>query len=197
MTFLLGLTGSIGMGKSTTAKMFVAEGCALWDADAAVHQLYAKGGAAVAPMAAVFPSSIQDGSVSRERLKDLIKTNPENLKKIEDIVHPLVAQDRQNFTNTATADITVLDIPLLYETGAADQMDAVVVVSTDPQEQRKRLLERGQMSPEQFNAIIQKQMPDSEKRAKADYVIITDTLESARAQVQDMVAKIRADLADA
>lgn len=197
MTFVLGLTGSIGMGKSTTARMFAEEGCALWDADAAVHRLYARGGAAVAPMAAAFPGAVEDGAVSRARLKEVIAADPEALSRIEAIVHPLVAQDRATFLAGSEADITVLDIPLLFETGAEAQMDAVAVASVDATEQRRRLLARGKMTPEQFEAIIAKQMPDAEKRAKADYVIITDTLEHARTQVQAVVKEIRAGLADA
>ena len=197
MTFKLGLTGSIGMGKSTTGEMFVEEGCALWDADAAVHRLYAKGGAAVAPMAAAFPSAVEDGAVSRDRLKALISEDATVLKRIEAIVHPLVAQDRAAFLEASDADITVLDIPLLFETGAEAQMDAVVVVSVNFEEQRRRLMQRARMTPEQIETIMSAQAPDAEKRAKADFVIETDTLEHARAQVQAVVRQIRAGLADA
>ena len=194
MTFRLGLTGSMGMGKSTTAQMFTDEGCALWDADAAVHRLYAKGGAAVEPMQAVFPTAIENSEVSRTRLKELIAADKTALKKIEEIVHPLVTKDRAEFLVQSTADITVLDIPLLFETGAEAQMDAVVVVTTDPESQRRRLLERGTMTPAQLDAILGKQAPDAEKRTRADYVIITDTLEHAREQVQAVVKNIRAKL---
>ncbi len=194
MTYWLGLTGSIGMGKSTTAQMFVDERCALWDADAAVHRLYAKGGAAVAPMQAAFPDAISDGQVSRDRLKEIIAADPSALSRIEAIVHPLVAADRATFLQTSSADITVLDIPLLFETGAETQMDAVVVVSIDAETQKTRLMQRAQMSSEQVQAILDKQTPDAEKRARADYVIITDTLEHARKQVQAVVKQIRAGL---
>mgnify|MGYP001033398055 CR=1 FL=1 len=195
MTFKLGLTGSIGMGKSTTAEMFVAEGCALWDADAAVHRLYAKGGAAVAPMSAAFPDCIEDAMVSRERLKELISKDATILNRIEAIVHPLVAKDRTAFLETSQADITVLDIPLLFEGGSDAIMDAIVVVSVDFEEQKKRLMQRARMTREQLKAIMEKQAPDAEKRAKADYIIETDTLDHARAQVQAVVRDIRAGLA--
>lgn len=197
MAFWLGLTGSIGMGKSTTAKMFAAEGCALWDADAAVHRLYAKGGAAVDPMGAAFPEAIVDGEVSRALLKKILATDPARLKDIEQIVHPLVAADRAEFARVAKSDIIVFDIPLLFEGGNESNMDAVVVVSTDEASQRARVLERGTMSQDQFELIKSKQMPDVEKRARADYVVTTDTLESAEAQVKAIVKEIRAGRTDA
>lgn len=190
MSFLLGLTGSIGMGKSTTARMFVEEGCALWDADAAVHRLYAKGGPAVAAMAGVFPDAILDGAVDRMALKQIIATDTSALSKIEAIVHPLVAADRRAFVENTDADIVVLDIPLLYETGAESQMDAVVCVTASPEEQRRRILERGTMTDAQFNHILSKQMPNTTKCAKSDYVIETDTLDHARARVKAIVADI-------
>ncbi|MCF3592439.1 dephospho-CoA kinase [Rhodobacteraceae bacterium LMO-12] len=191
MTFRLGLTGSIGMGKSSTAKLFAEAGCDVWDADAAVHRLYAKGGAAVAPMQAAFPEAIVDGAVSRDILKRIIGETPDALKQIEAIVHPLVGQDRAEFAKTAHSDILVLDIPLLFETGGNTAMDAVVVVTIDAEEQRRRVLDRGTMTQAQFEAIRAKQVPDEEKRALADYVIVTDTVEHARAQVQDVIADIR------
>jgi len=197
MTFLLGLTGSIGMGKSTTAQMFADEGCALWDSDAIVHELYAPGGAAVGPMAKLFPSSIVDGAVSRPVLKTIIAKDEGALKQIEAIVHPLVTQAREEFVAQSKADITVLDVPLLFETGCDRCVDAVVVVTADPQEQKRRLLARGTMTPKQLETIMQMQAPDAEKRKRADYVILTDTLEHARRQVQCVVKQIRAGLADA
>ena len=194
MSFALGLTGSIGMGKSTTAKLFAAEGCAVWDADAAVHRLYSPGGAAVEPMGAEFPEAIVDGAVSREVLKRIIGADPSALKRIERIVHPLVAKDREAFRATATADILVFDIPLLFEGGGEARMDATATVSVPPEVQQARVMERGTMTPEQFRQIRDKQMPDAEKRARADYVIITDTLDHAREQVQAIVAEIRAQM---
>ncbi len=197
MSFALGLTGSIGMGKSTTAQMFVAEGCGLWDADAAVHQLYSAGGAAVAPMAAVFPEAVLDGAVSRDALKRIITSDPSALKTVESIVHPLVAADRARFRETATEDILVFDIPLLFETGGNVAMDAVACVSIPAEEQKRRVMARRTISEAQFEQIRAKQMPNEEKCARSDFVIVTDTLDHARAQVQDVVRQIRAGLANA
>jgi dephospho-CoA kinase len=197
MSFRLGLTGSIGMGKSTTAGLFADEGCAVWDADAAVHRIYAKGGAAVVAMRAAFPSAIRDGAVSRAALKDLIAEDPDALKRIEGIVHPLVGADRAAFAAAARADILVFDIPLLYETGGETRVDAVVVVTAPPEVQRDRVMARGTMTEAQFDQIRTKQMPDAEKRARADFIVVTDSVEHARAQVQDIVRQIRSRLADA
>ena len=197
MAFLLGLTGSIGMGKSTTAKLFAEMGCALWDADAAVHRLYAPGGGAVEPLRAAFPTAITDGAVDRGELKRIIASDPHALKRIESIVHPLVAADREAFKAETTADIVVLDIPLLFETGGDSRVDAVAVVSVDPETQARRVLDRGTMTREQFELIRAKQTPDAEKRARADYVIITDTLDHAREQVQSVIADIRSRMTDA
>lgn len=194
MTFRLGLTGSIGMGKSTTTRMFAEAGCAVWDADAAVHRLYSKGGAAVAPIAEAFPDAIRDCMVCRDALKEIIGRDPGALSRIEQIVHPLVAQDRADFLKAQTADVTVLDIPLLFETGTDRQLDATVTVTASPAQQKSRVMARGTMTEAQFDAILAKQMPDAEKRARADYVIETDTLEHAREQVQavlDDIERIR------
>ena len=191
MTFKLGLTGSIGMGKSTTAQMFVDAGCALWDADAAVHRLYAAGGAAVVPMAAAFPDAIKDGAVSRDALRAIISGDPSALARIEAIVHPLVAQDRAAFVADTTADIVVFDIPLLFETGGDAAMDAVAVVYVSDDVQEQRVMARGIMTREQFLAIRAKQMPTQEKRARADFTIETDTLEHARGQVHHILTQIR------
>ncbi|SEN45956.1 dephospho-CoA kinase [Roseovarius tolerans] len=191
MTFRLGLTGSIGMGKSTTAAMFADEGCPVWDADAAVHRLYSQGGPAVALMERAFPDVVREGVVCREALKQIIRRDPGALHKIEAIVHPLVAQDRQVFIDAQTAPITVLDIPLLFETGAERYLDSTVVVSTTPEEQQARVMARGTMDAGQLKAIIQKQLPDAEKRTRADYVIETDSLDHARSQVRDVLGHIK------
>lgn len=197
MTVNLGLTGSIGMGKSTTAKLFAEAGCDVWDADAAVHRLYAEGGAAVEPLRAAFPEAIINGAVDRTVLKQIIGRDPDALKRIEAIVHPLVAEDRNRFKDQATAHIRVFDIPLLFETGGEARMDATVTVSVDPETQAARVLDRGTMTPEQFRAIRDKQMPDAEKRARADYVIVTDTLDHAREQVQAVISDLLKRFPDA
>jgi len=197
MTFKLGLTGSIGMGKSTTAQMFVDLGCALWDADATVHQLYAPGGAAVAPMAAAFPDAVDGKSVSRAALRQIIALDPAALRQIEAIVHPLVAKHRAEFVAGIDADIIVFEIPLLFETGGDAAMDATVCVFVPDDIQEERVMERETMTHEQFLAIRAKQMPADEKCARSDYVIKTDTFAHARAQVHDVVRRIRAGLNDA
>jgi len=191
MTFRLGLTGSIGMGKSTTARLFAEEGCAVWDADAAVHRAYGPGGAAVELLRAKFPSAILDGAVSREALKKIIATDPLALRQIEEIVHPLVARDRGAFAQATDADIAVFDIPLLFETGGTATMDAVAVVIVDAQTQRQRVLARGTMTEQQFRQILDMQMPAEEKAKLADYVIETDTIDHARDQVRAVIADIR------
>lgn len=197
MTFSLGLTGSIGMGKSTTAELFASVGCAVWDADAAVHRLYDSGGTAVSAMQAWFPDAIKNGRIDRMTLKGIISNNPEALSKIESIVHPLVAQDRENFRRTAKSDILVFDIPLLFETGGDREMDAVACVMIDAETQKNRVLERGTMTLEQFLQIRHKQLPIEDKTARSDYVIVTDTLAHAREQVENIVADVRERIANA
>jgi dephospho-CoA kinase len=190
---LIGLTGSIGMGKSTTATMFAEMGFPVWDADAAVARLYAKGGAAVGPLAKLVPSALQDGAISKPALKEAIAASPDLLLKIESLVHPLVKQDRRDFAAAhQDAEIIIFDVPLLIETGAHKKVDHVVVVSTTAARQRKRVLARGTMDEPTFNMIMRKQTPDTEKRALADTIIETATMDGARAQVHDLVERLRA-----
>lgn len=186
----IGLTGSIGMGKTTTADMFAARGVPVWDADAAVHRMYAPGGAAVAPMQAAFPEAVSAQGVDRDVLKALIAADPSVLQRIEQIVHPLVAADRASFTRKSATrghDVILLDIPLLFETGSADEMDLIVVVSAPPEVQRARVLAREGMGEAQFEAILAKQMADADKRARADIVIDTRTLDSAERGVETVL----------
>lgn len=185
---LLGLTGSIGMGKSATAQMFREAGAPVYDADAAVHALYAKGGAAVPRIAEAFPSAVKDGAVDRAALSGLVLNDPEALKGLESIVHPLVRAAQIAFLQQhrdAGAPLVVLDIPLLFEGGGERFLDAVAVVTAPAAVQRARVLARPGMSEEKLDAILAKQMPDAEKRRRADFIINTGLgFEEARAQVR-------------
>ncbi|MBZ0149549.1 MAG: dephospho-CoA kinase [Pseudorhodoplanes sp.] len=190
--FILGLTGSIGMGKTTTAKLFAEEGVPVHDSDAAVHRLYE--GEAVAAIEAAFPGATANGKVDRQKLGAMVVNDAGALKRLEGIVHPLVRQSETRFLELARAageKIVVLDIPLLYETGAEKRVDAVVVVTAPPETQRQRVLERPGMTPDKLEALLAKQMPDSEKRARADFIVDSGGgLEVAREQVQDILQKI-------
>ncbi len=182
----LGLTGSIGMGKTTTARLFAEAGAPVYDADAAVHALYAAGGAAVAQVERLFPGVTgDDGAIDRARLAARVTADPQALKRLEAAVHPLVAAHRARFfADLADAPVVVLDIPLLFETGGERQVDAVAVASCPPAMQRARVLARPRMTPERLDAILARQLPDAEKRARADFVIDTGRgLEAARGQV--------------
>jgi dephospho-CoA kinase len=173
---ILGLTGGIGMGKSTTAATFRRLGVPVFDADAAVHALQARGGRAVAPIRAAFPGTIRDGAVDREALRRAVLGDPPALKRLEGIVHPLVRAEERRFLARCRrrgARLAVLDVPLLFETGGEQRCDAVVVVSAPAAVQRARVLARGGMTPERLSAILSRQMPDSEKRRRADFVIRT------------------------
>ncbi|MGB3626109.1 MAG: dephospho-CoA kinase [Henriciella sp.] len=173
---ILGLTGSIGMGKSATAAMFAEAGVPVYDADAAVHEIYAKGGLAVAPLAERFPGVVVDGAVSRQRLRDIVLEDPDALKDLESIVHPLVGETQSRFRRDAMhsgARLAVLDIPLLYETGGDARCHYTAVVSAPADIQRARVMAREEMSEAEFDKILAKQMPDADKRARADFVIST------------------------
>ncbi|NBB17679.1 dephospho-CoA kinase [Caulobacter sp. SLTY] len=193
---IVGLTGSIGMGKSTTGKLFEAEGVPVYDADAAVHRLYARGGAAVEPLEVEFGDVVVDGAIDRERLSKKVLNDPDAMKRLEAIVHPLVGASRVGFFQEAVgagADIVVLDIPLLFETGGQKNVQAVVVVSAPAEMQRERVLARPGMSVEKFEAILARQTPDAEKRARADFVIDTGQgVDHARDQVRQVLATLRA-----
>lgn len=198
MTITVGLTGSIGMGKSTTTAMFAEEGVPVWDADDAVHRLYEEGGAAVAPIASEFPDAIENGAVSRMALKRRIAADPTALGRIEAIVHPLVAADREVFRAAhPDAAILLFDIPLLYETGADAWLDRVVVVTAPPEIQRERVLDRPGMTEAMFDEILSRQVPDAEKRARADFVIETLTMEGARTEVRRIIDQLRQEAANA
>ena len=197
MTFKLGLTGSIGMGKSTTAQMFAELGIPVWDADAAVHKLYSKGGAAVPAIQELCPEAVEHGEVSRPALKRLIQSNENVLGELERIVHPLVAADRQNFIETSDSDIVLLDIPLLFETNGDKHMDAIACVDIDPETQRERVLQRNTMTEEQFEQILNKQLPNDVKCSQSDFVIQTDNLNHAKEQVAHIIELIRKDYINA
>ncbi|MEM6636846.1 MAG: dephospho-CoA kinase [Pseudomonadota bacterium] len=195
--FVLGLTGSIGMGKSTAADMLRDEGLPVWDADAVVHRAYAHGGEAVDLVRDLCPKAVVDGAVDRTRLRDWVQATPGALRQLEAKIHPIVAEDRARFIAAAEADIVVADIPLLFETGAETSVDSVAVVSTDAQTQKERVLSRPGMTEDLFAAILAKQMPDAEKRARADFIIPSKALEPARAAIKNMLANIRKGLPDA
>ena len=190
--FVLGLTGSLGMGKSTTAKFFAEEGVPVHDADAAVHRLYA--GEAVPLIEAAFPGTTQDGKVDRDRLAKRVLGDAEAIRRLEQIVHPLVRADEERFLAEADrqgAKVAVLDIPLLFETGGDARCDAVVVVSAPAEVQRKRAFERPGMSEEKLTAILAKQMPDAEKRARANFIVDSGQgFEHAHAQVREILAQV-------
>jgi len=193
---LLGLTGSIGMGKSTTAGLLRAEGVPVHDADAAVHDLYGPGGAAVDAVGAAFPEALAGDRIDRERLAARVVGDPAALARLETIVHPLVSAHREALVARARAEgaaVMAFDIPLLFETGAETGLDAVAVVSAPADVQRQRVLGRPGMTPQKFAAILARQTPDADKRARADFIIDTSGgLEAARAQVRAILHKIGA-----
>lgn len=190
---VIGLTGSIGMGKSTIAERFRQLGIPVCDADALVHQLYE--GAAVAPIEAAFPDTTSNGRVDRVKLGQAVLGDPQGLKRLEAIVHPLVHAAEREFLQKAAeqgASMAVLEIPLLFETGGDKRVDVTIVVSAPPEVQRKRVLERPGMTPAKLDAILARQMPDSEKRRRADFVVDTGvSIEESYAQVDAIVEELR------
>lgn len=192
--FVLGLTGSIGMGKSTTAQMFAEEGLPIWDADATVHRLYQPGQPAALAVAQLYPEAMDpDGRVNRPRLRALINEDASVLDRLNAAVHPLVAEDRARFLAQVDAPIVLLDVPLLFEIGLDKACDAVAVVSAPLDVQRERVLMRG-MTEAEFQMILSRQLPDAEKRAQADYIIPTTGIAAARQAVKDVLADIRRKL---
>jgi dephospho-CoA kinase len=191
----IGLTGSIGMGKTTVANMFAARGIPVFDADAAVHQLYARGGAAVEPVGAAFPGTVKDGAVDRAALSAAVVGRPDEIKKLESIVHPLVGRLREDFLRTAEASgaaMAVLEIQMLLEGSSAKQFDAIVVVSAPEAVQRERALARPGMTQDKLAGILSNQMPDADKRARADYIIDTGaSLAETEAQVAQLIETLR------
>ncbi len=191
---LLGLTGSIGMGKSTTLGLFAAEGCPVWSADAAVHRLYAPGGEGVGPVEALFPGVTVDGGVDRGLLSKAIHGDPSAFARLEGVVHPLVREDRKRWLDEVrhgAAPVAVVDVPLLFETGAEAEVDAVVVVSAPPEVQRERVLARPGMTQARLDEILALQLHDAEKRERADFVIDTSKgLDAARDQVRAILAEV-------
>ncbi len=188
----LGLTGSIGMGKSTTAQIFADKGVPVYDADATVHQLYQS--EAVPLIAEAFPEAVIDGQIDRKILSASVLGKPDQLKKLENIVHPLVHAKEQQFLRAAEAKgakLVVLDIPLLFETGGTNRVDQILVVSAPYEMQRERVLSRENMTEEKFQSILARQMPDAEKRAKADFIVDTgQDKEFARQQVSEILEKL-------
>jgi dephospho-CoA kinase len=189
---ILGLTGSIGMGKSTTAKLFAEAGVPVYDADAAVHKIYE--GEAAPAIEAAFPGTTVDGKVDRAKLSAKVVHDQAAIKQLEQIVHPMLGASRKKFLDEAErsgAPVVVMDIPLLFETGGEKRVDAVVVVSTDPATQRERILARGTMTSEALDGILARQLPDAEKRKRADFVVDTSHgLDPVRTAIRDILAEV-------
>jgi len=189
---ILGLTGSIGMGKSSTAKLFAEAGVPVYDADATVHQLYE--GEAAPAIEAAFPGTTADGRVDRKKLSVRVVHDPAAIRQLEQIVHPMLGASRQKFFDDAErsgAPVVVVDVPLLFETGGEKRVDAVVVVTTSPENQRERILARGTMTGEALDALLARQLPDAEKRKRADFVVDTSHgLDPVRAQIKDILAEV-------
>ncbi|WP_416065031.1 dephospho-CoA kinase [Rhizobium sp. ZK1] len=193
----IGLTGSIGMGKSTTAKLFAEAGVPVNDSDAVVHDLYA--GEAAPLVDAAFPGTMKNGAVDRQELGRQLAQSPDGFKRLEQIVHPLVRKRESEFLERQKevgAEMVVLDIPLLFETGAEQRVDTIVVVSADPQVQRERVLARPNMTEEKFNMILSRQIPDAEKRRRADYIVDSGHgIEAAKERVAEIIADLKRRIA--
>jgi dephospho-CoA kinase len=189
---ILGLTGSIGMGKSTTAKLFAEAGVPVYDADATVHKVYE--GEAVPVIEAAFPGTTVDGKVDRARLSAKVVHDPAAMKRLEEIVHPMLRAHHQQFLDDAEASgapVAVVDVPLLFETGGEKRVDAVVVVTTSPEIQRERILARDNMTAEKLEAILERQLPDAEKRKRADFIVDTSHgLDPVRARIRDILDQV-------
>jgi dephospho-CoA kinase len=188
---VLGLTGSIGMGKSTTAKLFAEAGVPVYDADATVHMVYE--GEAAPAIEAAFPGTTVDGKVDRNRLSARVVHDAAAIKRLEEIVHPMLRAYHQKFLDEAErsgAPVAVVDVPLLFETGGEKRVDAVVVVTTSPETQRRRILSRDNMSEEKLDAILARQLPDAEKRKRADFIVDTSHgLDPVRDRIRDILAE--------
>src|SRR5215470_15758394 len=189
---ILGLTGSIGMGKSTTAKLFTEAGVPVYDADATVHMIYE--GEAAPAIEAAFPGTTVNGKVDRARLSERVMHDPAAIRRLEQIVHPMLRSHHQKFLEEAEKSgtpVAVMDVPLLYETGGETRVDAVVVVTTSPEVQRERVLARGTMDAAKLDSIIARQMPDTEKRKRADFVVDTSHgLDPVRERIRDILAAV-------
>ena len=189
---IVGLTGSIGMGKSTTAKLFAEAGVPVYDADAAVHKIYE--GEAAPAIEAAFPGTTAEGRVDRAKLSAKVVHDAAAIKQLEQIVHPMLGASRKKFLDDAEragAPVVVMDIPLLFETGGEKRVDAVVVVTTSPESQRERILARGTMTSEALDAILARQLPDAEKRKRADFVVDTSHgLDPVRTAIRDILAEV-------
>lgn len=191
MTYVLGLTGSVGMGKSTTAKMFRDRGIPVWDADQAVHDLYEADPKTIAAIGSLCPAATASGKVDRAILRTEIMADASLLKKIEAEIHPLIALNRAEFlTKNAATPLVVLDIPILYEMGLAEACNGILVVTAPPEVQKARVLARPGMTSEAFETILSKQIPDAEKRDRADFVLDTISLEHAARFVDDLIEQL-------
>lgn len=191
MSFLLGLTGSIGMGKSTAASLFADEGAEVWDADAAVRELYQRGNAGAEALQSLVPEVVLENGVDREALSRMISDDISLLNKVEDIVHPLVDAHREVFVHRSKSWLLVFEVPLLFETGGNEKYSAVAVATTSPKLQRERALARQGMTTEKFDLILSRQVADAEKRLMADYLIDSTTMETARSDIRQIVREIR------